>query len=599
MLSLEPTPHRTPLRLLYLGTALLILVLLATNAAVILHLRKSERRNEEAQLANLSLTLAEQADRAFQAADLTVSSVVAEAPDDATDGAAFATRMSGRNVHLLLREKISGVPQLSAVTVIGRDGKLVNWSRRWPIPDIDVSDRDYFRALRDDPDLKSYVSAPARNRATGAWTVFLAHRVNGSDGAFLGIVLGAIELRYFEEFYRAISLDESATIALQRPDGVLLVRFPLAEVLGKTFSSAERLLHGRGSATLRESSPIDGSMRLKAAHRLSGFPVVALATKTEDAALANWRGIARLLSLGALGCAVSIALAGFALGRQWRQQAAIARAQARDEERTRAFEAMRAAKEEAEIANRAKSEFLATMSHELRTPLNAVLGFSALMVGEAFGPLGGDRYRDYARDIHSSGSHLLAIVNDVLDLSKAASGKLELAEDLIDAGDVVRIVCRLLSPRVADAGLSLEVDAPPVGPIVNADERLLKQMLLNLLSNACKFTPKGGRIVCSACVDDAGVKFVVADSGIGIPGDDLERVLEPFIQVDGSMSRRHDGAGLGLALVKAMAERHGGSLRLESAPGQGTVATVILPLSRLDSEQADAAQAALKALIGV
>jgi signal transduction histidine kinase len=336
----------------------------------------------------------------------------------------------------------------------------------------------------------------------------------------------------------------------------------------------------------------DGKERIKAAHRLTNYPVFALATETEEAALANWRSTALLMSLGALGCAVAIGCAGIAFGRQSRQQAALAESQAElrhQEDQAAALEAMRAAKEAAELADRAKSEFLANMSHELRTPLNAVLGFSELMVGEAFGPLGNDRYRSYAQDIHSSGSHLLGIINDILDLSKAAAGKLKLVEDRISAHDVVTSVCRLIQPRIDEGKLSLSVDIMPSTLILYVDERLLKQMLLNLLSNACKFTPPGGHIGCSVSCDTAGVAFAVTDTGVGIPAEHLDRVLQPFIQVDSSLIRRHEGTGLGLPLVKAMAELHGGTLRLDSELGTGTTATLILPLNRVESASCDLA----------
>ncbi|MBV8654231.1 MAG: hypothetical protein JO255_22415 [Alphaproteobacteria bacterium] len=584
MSSSASTPRYAPQRLIYACTALLILLLLGTNAAVILHLRESTLIDQESELGNLSLTLAEQADRSFQSVDLVISSVADEiAADGIADSGTFVQKMASTDTHRLLREKIGGIQQLSAITVISREGKLVNFSRTWPIPEIDVSDRDYFRAFRDDPSLKSYISEPVQNRGTGAWTIFLAHRVVGTNGAYLGIVLGAIEMRYFEDFYRTISLDEGSSISVQRLDGVMLVRFPHSDAIGKTFSAADHLLHGGASGTVRELSPIDGTLRIKAAHVFTNYPVLVLATKTEDAALATWRDICRLMSLGALGCTISIAVAGFAVARQWKQQVMLAHAQAQlrhQEDRTASYEAMRSAKEAAEMADRAKSEFLATMSHELRTPLNAILGFSEMMVHEAFGPLGNPRYRSYAQDIHSSGSHLLSIINDVLDLSKTAAGKLELAKSHIDAREVVAAVCRLIQPRVGPAGLSLTVTTPPGDLTIEADERLLKQMLLNLLSNACKFTPAGGRIECSVSIDPSGMRFAVSDTGIGIPAEHLDRVLQPFVQVENSLNRRHEGTGLGLSLVKAMAELHGGSFHLESEVGVGTTASVILPLDR-------------------
>ena len=199
------------------------------------------------------------------------------------------------------------------------------------------------------------------------------------------------------------------------------------------------------------------------------------------------------------------------------------------------------ARDLAERANEVKSMFLANVSHELRTPLNAIIGFSELMVGEMMGPLGNDKYRTYARDIHDSGSHLLAVINDILDLSKAEAGKLELEESWFQVDEVVVAACRLLSQRVATAKLALLVSQPPDVPMLHADQRKLKQVLLNLLSNAIKFTKPGGRVELTVTVTSEGINFTVVDSGIGIPTAYLDRVLLPFIQVDNSFSRPHQG----------------------------------------------------------
>jgi diguanylate cyclase (GGDEF)-like protein len=362
---------RGPLRLLYLCTALLILVLLATNAAVIWHLRESELLDQGNQLKNLSLILAEQAERTFNSVDLVISSVAqGVGAEGVTDGASFDRIMASREVHLFLQQKMSGLPQIDAITVISRDGKLINFSRFWPAPAADVTDRDYFRALQGDTGLNSYVSEPVQNRVTGSWVIFLAHRVSATNGAFLGIVLGAIEMRYFEDFYRAISLGEGGSIALQQMSGQLLVRFPPTDTIGKVFSNSQRLLPDGISGALRESSPIDGQMRLKAAHRLANYPVLAIATKTQEVALANWRGIARLMTLGALGCAVAIAVAAFAFGRQWKQKARLADSQAalaRQEERATAMRtAMHlAAATTLRVAHAAEHDFLTGLPNRL------------------------------------------------------------------------------------------------------------------------------------------------------------------------------------------------------------------------------------------
>jgi signal transduction histidine kinase len=251
-------------------------------------------------------------------------------------------------------------------------------------------------------------------------------------------------------------------------------------------------------------------------------------------------------------------------------------------DRETANEALRLAKEEAEAANQAKSGFLATMSHELRTPLNAIIGFSEMMLREVLGSLGNEQYRSYVGDIHASGTHLLQIINDILDLSKAEAGKIDLTEDIFDLRDIMRSVIQLTAGRIAEAGLTQGVELTPDLPLLRADERKTKQVLLNLITNAVKFTPSGGRISVSGRFErERGLIVTVADTGIGIPSDDLERVLKPFEQVDSSLSRQHQGTGLGLPLVKAIMEIHGGRLELKSELGVGTEVAVTFPPERI------------------
>jgi len=245
-------------------------------------------------------------------------------------------------------------------------------------------------------------------------------------------------------------------------------------------------------------------------------------------------------------------------------------------------EALISAKESAELANRAKTEFLANMSHELRTPLNAVIGFSEIMESELLGPLGSNQYKSYAADIHESAQHLLTLINDILDVAKIEAGAHELREEEVDPADVVGAVERLVAERAKRAGLQLTIDMADGLPHLRADERKLKQVLLNLMSNAIKFTPEGGQVALAAHDDaDGSFVFEVSDSGIGIAAEDIPRAFAPFEQVDSRLSRQFEGTGLGLPLSDGFVKLHGGRLTLDSTPGVGTTAIVRLPAERV------------------
>ena len=240
------------------------------------------------------------------------------------------------------------------------------------------------------------------------------------------------------------------------------------------------------------------------------------------------------------------------------------------------------ARDEAEAANRAKSEFLANMSHELRTPLNAIIGFSEVTNEQIFGPLGDSRYRDYAKDIYESGKHLLSLINDILDLSKVEAGQMRLFDEAVDIGDVLNSCHRLVQERAETIGVNVRLKIEPGLPQIRGDELKLKQICLNLFSNAIKFTPADGDVEVSARMSNAGeleIQFV--DTGIGIDRDQIPMIMQPFRQVENPMSRKFEGTGLGLPLVKGLVELHDGRLVLDSEPGKGTKAMVVLPSSRV------------------
>ena len=257
-------------------------------------------------------------------------------------------------------------------------------------------------------------------------------------------------------------------------------------------------------------------------------------------------------------------------------------------ERKAAEEAMLAVMKEAEIANRTKSEFLANMSHELRTPLNAIIGFSEIIKDEILGPAGSTKYREYAGDINESGQHLLAIINDILDVSKIESGTDELHEENLEIPEIASDIMKLVMELARAGNVELELDVPDDIPVLRADQRKVKQILLNLLSNAIKFTAGGGKATLKIWSHaESGYVFQVIDTGIGIAFEDIPRALTPFQQIDSGLNRTHEGTGLGLPLTKSLVEMHGGYLDLQSKVGVGTTVTVRFPAERIAGSRRD------------
>jgi two-component system cell cycle sensor histidine kinase PleC len=240
------------------------------------------------------------------------------------------------------------------------------------------------------------------------------------------------------------------------------------------------------------------------------------------------------------------------------------------------------ARMKAEAANLAKSKFLANMSHELRTPLNAILGFSEMMKDEVLGPMGNASYRSYAADIHESGNHLLKLINEILDLSRIEAGRYELCEKALDFREIVQDSLRFLRLNAQAKSLRLITDFKPDMPAVFADERALRQICLNLISNAIKFTPEEGAVSVRTGVLPSGEAILsIRDNGPGIPEDEIPRVLSAFGQGSLALKLRDCGTGLGLPIVAGLAELHGGRFELSSKIGTGTEATLILPKSRV------------------
>ena len=328
---------------------------------------------------------------------------------------------------------------------------------------------------------------------------------------------------------------------------------------------ASRDSQGTGGGSRVVFDHANGAVSAKAFFPSAGL--VAVASRDDASILERWRQAAWINATGlALRTVIAIAVGMFLfLQLRWREKT---------------LSDLATARIAAESSNKAKANFLANMSHELRTPLNAILGFSEIIKSATFGPIASN-YREYAGDIHSSGAHLLSLINEVLDLSKLEAGQFELVEQHVDLAGLAESSMLFVEPQAqkAQVGLSHCIEAGV--SFIRADERRMRQILINLLANAVKFTPPGGQVGLAIRRTDKGLLIEVSDTGIGIPADKIELAMEPFSQVEADANRNYQGTGLGLPLAKRLVELHGGTLSLESKVNQGTVVSIILPPDRI------------------
>ena len=439
------------------------------------------------------------------------------------------------------------------------------------------------------PDLKRKIEAGASSFAPEEWKSVAHDLLGNQQKAFLG---------------------EAAAVDLIRPDGVRLARYTAA-------GGFETVTHGarEGPAAIpaaAETAPdgayfseaaTDGVARLYRWRKVLDYPLIVAVGLGRDEVLASANRQARIvIGLGIAALSLPLIMIVM-LSREISSRVESAIALDQESENVRKEHAALLSiseelsqermklrrmnvdlireKRRAEEANQAKSIFLANMSHELRTPLNAILGFSEIIRDKLLGK-DVDRYAAYAGDIHRSGAHLLGIVNDILDVTRIEAGKLELREERVAVTALLHRCVITLRELAASSGVHLEGPAHDLGASIYGDKTKLKQILINLMSNAIKFTPPGGRVEIGAEAEPHGdgVCFWVRDTGIGMTGDEIRQALELFRQVDNSLSRRFEGAGLGLPLAVKLTELHGGRLEVRSAPRRGTTVSVHLPASR-------------------
>lgn len=310
---------------LLVGALALSVVIMGLNAVVLRNLREERLRSAEADMKSQAIALAEEADSSFKVLDLALSAISHHTAGEATDKTTFQGRLKQSDLHELLKEKTIGWSHIDAIAVIGSNGKLANSSRYWPIPDIDVSDRDYFRVLEANAKLETFIGKPTQNRLTGEWSIYLARRLSTGSGDFAGLVLGTITLEHLERFFQAISLQEGSAVALLRDDGMLLARYPRSEQLGHIFPLRANKGGGEIPATQPVESPVDGQLRFVSARHLASYPLWIVVSRTEESVLQSWRSLAEQFTSMALARALFVLFLAWAASRWWHKQRRLTR----------------------------------------------------------------------------------------------------------------------------------------------------------------------------------------------------------------------------------------------------------------------------------
>jgi signal transduction histidine kinase/CheY-like chemotaxis protein len=493
---------------------------------------------------NLTRATAQQADDTLKEADTTLVDIVERIEYDGINPANIA------RLHRFLKTRIAELTQLDGLFVYDENGKWIVDAQRISPRNLDNSDQEYFIFHRTHSDLGSHIGAPGISRSTGKLIIPLSRRINHADGSFGGVVLATIDIDFFKAFYRTLQIGQEGAVELVAENGILMVRRPF-----NNSSTGESLLNTRLLRSYGSQGPIgmvfitstdDGVTRLYSYRRLKNYPLFVSTALSKDEILGDWWRDTLWHTGGACFLVIVVSLFGWRLVRQ--------------------IELRIKAEAKAEAANRAKGEFLASMSHELRTPLNGILGYAQILQRDN---ALSQQQRDGVTVIQRSGEHLLSLINDTLDFARIEAGKLRLEIGDVPLRGLVDVIREIIGVKAEQKHLEFVCEiAADATSGVRADERRLRQVLLNLLANAVKFTDQGCVSLRVMRLATGFVRFEVRDTGIGIPTDKLGTIFEPFEQL-GSPDYGA-GTGLGLVISRQFVRAMGSDIYAESRDAQGS-----------------------------
>ena len=583
-----------PIRRLILGGVAVALIVCWATAFLVAETRAKEITDAKRELSTLDLSLTEQTDRAVQGVDLVLQSIIDQMKSEGIGTAAdFERQEAGAETSRLLRARASEVPQLNAVALIATDGRLINFSRYLPIPDINVADRDYFRALHDDSTVQPFLSAPVQNRGNGDWTLYVARRINDASGNLIGLVLGGIDLSYFENLYRGLSLGPGSGISLWRRDGTLLARYPSIDGIGRNFqikSFTEALQHGSaGVYDIAES--IDGFSRIVATRSLRNYPLVVNVTRTLDVVLADWRRVAVIIGVAGALVITAAALVVWALVRQFGAYESLGRALA---ETAEAVLARKAAEDQLHQARKLEAigKLTAGVAHDFNNLLTPIVGNLEFLSRD----LQGARMERRIQAIQNAVDRAATLTGQLLAFAR----KQHLFPDTVALNQLIENLAEMLRTTLGSTiRIELALCENPWPAVV--DPVQIELVLLNLAINARDAMPQGGvltirtdnvRMGTASKGDDPSgdqsdqeyVEVTVADTGTGMTEEVLSQAFDPFF----TTKPPGQGTGLGLSQAYGTVQQSGGSIDIASTPGKGTVVRIYLPRSQAPAVPAPA-----------